>query len=104
VLNQVAVQRAYREHFAIFKLSVDSSQMVTDVDGEVLSESALAKKRKVFGTPYTLVISGDKSTLGRLPGAPINSAEFLLFREYLLAGGSQHETFAQYKVRRKGSP
>lgn len=102
VLNQVEVQRAYREQFAIFKLAVDSSQTVTDVDGEVLTESALAKKWKVFGTPYTLVISADKGILGRLPGAPINAAEYLLFRDYLLAGGSQQETFAQYKARRKG--
>lgn len=101
VLNRVDVQNAFREHFAIFKLSIDSSQSVTALDGSITTEAELAKQLKIYGTPYTLAIGNDGQTLGRLPGAPIDAGEYLLFREYLLSDTDRSESFAKYKARRK---
>jgi len=103
VLNQVEVQKAFREHFAIFKLSIDSSQSVTSIEGRATTEAALAKQLRIFGTPYSLAIDSDGRELGRLPGAPINAHEYLLFKDYLLSGKSRSKTFVQFKAQRKSS-
>ena len=101
VLNRSDVQNAFREHFAIFKLSIDSTQSVTGIDGSNTTEAALAKQLKIFGTPYSLAIGSDGRDLGRLPGAPIDAGEYLLFKDYLISGTSRSESFAQFKAQRK---
>lgn len=104
VLNRAEVQNAFREHFAIFKLSLDSTQSITGFDGSNTTEAALAKQLKIYGTPYSLAVGTDGRDLGRLPGAPIDAAEYLLFKDYLLSGTSRTESFAQFKKQRKNRP
>lgn len=101
VLNRTDVQAEYRKHFTAIRLAIDSSNAIVAPDGSATTESAYARRLGVFGTPFVIAIGADGRELGRMPGAPIDATEFLLFKDYLLAGDNGARTFAQFKAQRK---
>jgi thioredoxin-related protein len=101
VLNRVDIQAEYRRHFTALRLAIDSSNAIVAPDGSATTESAYARRLGAFGTPFVVAIGADGRELGRMPGAPIDAAEFFMFKEYLLAGDSGARTFAQFKAQRR---
>jgi thioredoxin-related protein len=73
-----AVNAYVREHFNILQLDLNGLREVTDVDGEVLPEKALARKNGVVGTPTIQFLppavadfaghSGRAAEVARMPG------------------------------------
>lgn len=73
-----AVNAYIRERFNILQLDLNGAREVTDFDGEVLSEKALARKNGVIGTPTIQFLpptpaavegkSGRAAEVARMPG------------------------------------
>lgn len=104
VINRADVQDAFRQHFNIIRIEVDSSNEIVSPDGQPVTERELARSLKAYGTPYSIALNVDGTELARLPGAPINAEEYLLFAGYAASGAGRTESFAQYKARRRAAP
>jgi thioredoxin-related protein len=102
VINQVAVQDAFREHFNIIRIESDSLDEIVSPSGQTLTERDYARLSKAYGTPYSIALNVDGTELARLPGAPINADEYLLFADYAASGAATSGSFSHYKARRRG--
>ena len=76
-----------REHFVILQLNVLGSRLVTDFDGEELSEKALAAKYGVRFSPTIQFFPADGSSLGGLPARkrPVANIRGYLKPDHFLA-------------------
>lgn len=92
------IESFVREKFEIVHLDTFGSREVTDIDGERLSEKALAAKRAVRTTPtfQFFAMQGDRiSEVARMPGL-LGEREFLAMFRYVAEGGYASRSFEQW--------
>jgi thioredoxin-related protein len=108
-----AVNAYIRDRFNILQLDMNGSREVTDFDGQVLSEKALAKKNGVIGTPTIQFLpaalgaadgkSGRAEEVARMPGY-FQPGLFEGMFAFVYERGYERGTFRQYMQQRAGQP
>lgn len=84
-----------REHFDVVALNLRGDRPVTALDGEQLTEKALAERMEVQFTPTLLFLAGDGEVLLRLNGY-YPPEEFRVALEYVGEGAHQEVAFSDY--------
>ena len=74
------INRYIREHFQVLQLNLFGDREVTDFDGTVLPEKAMARKWGVIGTPTIMFLP---QRLGGAAGQPASTVEVTRMRGYL---------------------
>ncbi len=102
VLNQVAVQDYYRNHFRILTIDINGDAMITDFDGNEISEKDFAFKRhRVRATPVFMFFDTNGKKVMRFTGIVRDVKEFLWLGEYVVTGSYQKLNFTKYKRERQ---
>jgi thioredoxin-related protein len=98
-LADPAIAGYIRENFAMLQLDLHGAREVTDLDGAVLAEKALARKWQVRLTPTILFLRGGRE-VARMPGL-LEPGLFLAMFQWVREG-REGSTFSQYLDERKG--
>ena len=103
------INRFVRENFQVLQLNLFGAREVTDFDGQVLPEKALARKWGVIGTPTIMFFpvraedaigkSGRAAEVARLPGY-LPPDEFLAMFQYVREQRTADQSFNQYLAQR----
>ena len=102
VMNQVAVQDYYREHFRVLTIDIRGDAMITDFQGNEVSEKDFAfKQHRVRATPVVMFFDTSGNKLTRFTGIVRDAKEFLWLGEYVVNGEYQKVNFTKYKRERK---
>lgn len=94
-----------RQHFAVLQLDLRGDRIVTDFDGQVLSEKELARKYRVTLTPTIQFLpetldglagrKGADADVARMPGL-LNPGHFLAMFEYVHGKHYETQDFPSY--------
>ena len=102
---QPEIQSFVRENFEILQLNMFGSRKVTDFDGEVIEERALARKNGVAFSPTIQFFPRDLAEVAGKPGKEAEVARmpgyllpphFLAMFEFVQSEAYQQTTFRQY--------
>lgn len=94
------VQAALTKYFACTKLNAEA-KTEHDVDGEHLSERAIAQKFKVTGYPTITFLTPDQKILRVVPGY-VGPAEFVDVLNYMGSGAYSTQSFNDWKAKSGG--
>ena len=101
VLNQVAVQEYYRQHFRILMMDVNGDVPMTDFAGQELPQKDFAfKYNRVRATPVFAFFDLDGKLTTRYTGATRDAEEFLWLGEFVVSGAWKTTNFTAYKRQR----
>ncbi len=101
------INRYVRENFAMLQLDLWGSREVTDFDGEVLEERALARKWRIVFTPTIMFFadgldqvegkSGPEAEIVRMPGY-FKPFHFITMFEYVRESAYERQHFQKYLI------
>lgn len=104
VLNQVAVQDYYRQHFRILMMDVNGDAPMTDfADKEMPQKDFAFKNNRVRATPVFVFFGLDGKLLTKYTGAVRDPEEFLWLGEFVVNGAWKTTNFTAYKRERAGN-
>jgi thioredoxin-related protein len=104
VLNQVAVQDYYRQHFRILMMDVNGDVPMTDFSGQEMPQKDFAfKHNRVRATPVFTFFGLDGKLLTKYTGAARDPEEFLWLGEFVVSAAWKTTNFTAYKRERSGS-
>jgi thioredoxin-related protein len=104
VLNQVAVQDYYRQHFRILMMDVNGDVPMTDFGNQEMPQKEFAfKHNRVRATPVFVFFGLDGKLLTKYTGAVRDPEEFLWLGEFVAGGAWKTTNFTAYKRERSGS-
>lgn len=106
VFSHPAIQDYLKEHYLVIQLDLFGNRDVTDIDGETLAESEMAKRWGVLFTPTMYFVTGKKQGTSlpeisdaMMPGA-FGKISFLGLLKWVKEGGPDtDETFQKYLSR-----
>lgn len=101
VLNQQQVQDYYRKHFRIMRIDKNGDTLITDFEGNELSEKVFADKSRVRATPVMIFVDTQGKLMYRYTGAARNIEEFMWLGEFIVDGHYKTTNFAVYKREKK---
>lgn len=101
ILKRRAVVEAFRQDFNLIRVDVLGAGSVLDFAGRSVSEGRFAEGLKVRGTPTTIAFDRDGKEIARFSGVPVDAAEFLLWRQYVLSETAARQSFGQFKAGRR---
>ncbi|MDH3379698.1 MAG: thioredoxin family protein [Gammaproteobacteria bacterium] len=104
VLNQVAVQDYYRQHFRILTVNIDGDIPLTDFGGNTISEKDFSlKQHRVRATPAFLFFDTNGKLATRYTGASRDAQEFLWLGEFVVDGHYQNRRFPEFKRQKRAA-
>lgn len=102
VLNQVAVQDYFQEHFQIYTVDIEGDVEISDFKGQPIKEKDFAFKHfKVRATPVFAFFDLDGNLLTRFTGATNTADEFMWLGEFVVDGHYKSTNFSRYKRAKK---
>ncbi|MCG8086391.1 MAG: thioredoxin family protein [Candidatus Thiodiazotropha taylori] len=102
VLNQVAVQDYFQEHFQIYTVDIEGDVEISDFKGNPIKEKDFAFKHfKVRATPVFAFFDLDGNLLTRFTGATNTADEFMWLGEFVVDGHYKSSNFSRYKRAKK---
>ena len=101
ILNQVAVQDYFRQHFLIYPVDVKGSTPMTDFQGKDTTEKAFALAQRARATPVFVFYDLDGNPVTRFTGTLHSAEEFLLLGRYVVEGAYKKGPFNVYKQQAK---
>ncbi len=102
VLNQVAVQDYFQEHFQIYTVDIEGDVEISDFKGNPVKEKDFAFKHfKVRATPVFAFFDLDGNLLTRFTGATNTADEFIWLGEFVVDGHYKSSNFSRYKRAKK---
>ncbi|RKZ67515.1 MAG: thioredoxin [Gammaproteobacteria bacterium] len=102
VMNQVAVQDYYQEHFRVLTIDIRGDAMIVDFDGNEISEKDFAfKQHRVRATPVVMFFDTSGKKMMRFTGIVRDVKEFLWMGEYVVNDEFKKMNFTKYKRERK---
>lgn len=103
VLNQVAVQDYFRQHFRILLMDVNGDAPMTDFSGQEMPQKDFAfKHNRVRATPVFTFFGLDGKLMTKYTGAAHGPEEFLWLGEFVAGGAWKTTNFTAYKRERSG--
>jgi thioredoxin-related protein len=98
VLNQVAVQDYYREHFLIFPVDTQGDVEIRDFSGAKIKGKDFATRNMAGpATPAFVFYDLQGRRLVRFSGKTEDAQEFLLLGRYVVEGAYRHTSFSRFK-------
>ena len=97
VLNRVAVQKFYREHFVNFTINIYGAVPITDFGGRDFTEKSYAQSLGIEGTPTFAFYDLRGQEIVRMLGPIKDAAEFLLLGQFVASGAYKTRPFAEYR-------
>ena len=98
VLNRVAIQDYFHEHFRIISLDAEGDVEVVDFDGTPITSKDFALKTlRVRATPVFVFFDGQGEKITRYTGALKNAYDFMLLGRYVVEGHYQSGGFNKFK-------
>jgi len=98
ILNRPDVQQYYREHFRNLTIDIRGDTLMTDFEGNEVSEKDFAfKQHRVRATPVFMFFDSSGKVLMRLTGIVRDAKEFLWLGEFVVSGEYQKTNFTKYK-------
>ena len=98
VLNRVAIQEYFHEHFRIISLDAEGDVEVVDFDGTPLTSKDFALKTlRVRATPVFVFFDGQGEKITRYTGAVKNAYDFMLLGRYVVEGHYNSGGFNKFK-------
>ncbi len=102
-LARPEINRYIRENFAVLQLDLWGSREVTDFDGEVMEERALARKWRIVFTPTIMFFAasvaegktGAEAEVVRMPGY-FKPFHFITMFEYVKESAYESQHFQKY--------
>ena len=101
VLNQIEVQAYYRKFFRITRIDRNGDALITDFNGNDISEKDFADKTRVRATPVMIFYDLQGNPMYRHTGATRNIKEFLWMGEYVAEEKYKTQRFTVYKRQKK---
>jgi len=102
VMNQVAVQDYYQEHFRVLTIDIRGDAMIVDFDGNEIAEKDFAfKQHRVRATPVVMFFDASGKKVMRYTGIVRDTKEFLWMGEYVVNEDYKKMNFTKYKRERK---
>jgi thioredoxin-related protein len=102
IMNRVDVQNYYREHFRNLTIDIRGDTLMTDFDGNEVSEKDFAfKQHRVRATPVFMFFDTSGKAVMRLTGIVRDAREFLWLGEFVVSGEYQKTNFTKYKRNRE---
>ena len=101
VLNQNQVQAYYRKHFRVIRIDKNGDELVTDFEGNEISEKNFADKSRVRATPGRGGYDKEGKAMHRYTGAARNVEEFMWLGEYIVDGHYKTTKFPIFKRQKK---
>ncbi len=102
VLNQIEVQDYFKANFLIFSVDIEGGVMITDFQGEEMSQKDFAFKQfRVRATPVFGFFDLTGKLVARYTGATNDSREFLWLGEFVVDGHYEKSNFSRFKRRKK---
>jgi thioredoxin-related protein len=101
VLNQVEVQDYYRKFFRITRVDRNGDALLTDFDGNDISEKDFADKARVRATPVMIFYDLQGKPMYRHTGATRNVKEFLWMGEFVAEDKYKTQRFTVFKRQKK---
>ena len=103
VLNRIAVQKYFREHFRVVALDAEGEVLINDFDGTAITEADFALKNlRVRATPVFAFFDLEGKLLTRYTGAVKNDFDFMLLGKFVVDGHYENQRFS--KFRRNNQP
>jgi thioredoxin-related protein len=98
IMNRVDVQNYYRQHFRNLTIDIRGDTLMTDFDGNEVSEKDFAfKQHRVRATPVFMFFDTSGKAVMRLTGIVRDAKEFLWLGEFVVSGDYQKTNFTKYK-------
>ena len=98
VLNRVAIQDYFHEHFRIISVDAEGDVPMVDFDGnEVTSKSFSLQALRVRATPVFAFFDSSGEMITKYTGAVKNAYDFLLLGQYVAQGHYENTRFNQYR-------
>lgn len=98
IMNRVDVQNYYRQHFRNLTIDIRGDTLMTDFDGNEVSEKDFAfKQHRVRATPVFMFFDTSGEAIMRLTGIVRDAKEFLWLGEFVVSGEYQNTNFTKYK-------
>lgn len=95
-----------KDNFLVVQLDFRGDRMVTDFDGEVLAEKALARKHRIATTPVIQFLADDpaaaKKEVARMPGL-LKPGPYLAMFEFVRGKHYEKQDFQTFLRARDGS-
>ncbi|MEN8167228.1 MAG: thioredoxin family protein [Pseudomonadota bacterium] len=102
VLNQIEVQDYFKANFLIFSVDIEGGIMITDFQGEEMSQKDFAFKQfRVRATPVFGFFDLTGKLTARYTGATSDSREFLWLGEFVVDGHYEKTNFSRFKRQKK---
>lgn len=102
VMNQLAVQDYYQQHFRVLIIDIRGDAMLVDFDGNEISEKDFAfKQHRVRATPVVMFFDASGKKIMRYTGIVRDAKEFLWLGEYVVNDDFKKINFTKYKRDRK---
>jgi thioredoxin-related protein len=102
IMNRVDVQNYYREHFRNLTIDIRGDTLMTDFDGNEVSEKDFAfKQHRVRATPVFIFFDTSGKAIMRLTGIVRDSKEFIWLGEFVVSGEYLKTNFTKYKRNRE---
>jgi thioredoxin-related protein len=102
VLNQVAVQNYFKQHFQIYAVDIEGDVEIVDFQGQTMKEKDFAFKQfKVRATPVFCFFDLDGQLITRFTGATNDATEFMWLGEYVVDEHYKSNNFSRYKRAKK---
>ena len=98
VLNRVAVQAYFRDHFRVISLDAEGDVPVVDFSGsEMTSKEFALKTLRVRATPVFVFFDKKGEVITRYTGALKNSHDFMLLGKFVAEGHYENTRFNKFK-------
>jgi thioredoxin-related protein len=102
VLNQVAVQDYFKEHFQIYAVDIEGDVEIVDFQGQSMKEKDFAFKQfKVRATPVFCFFDLEGKLITRFTGATNDANEFMWLGEFVVDEHYKSSNFSRYKRAKK---
>lgn len=104
VLNQVAVQDYYRQHFRLLHIDTRGDTVMKNFDGAEMAEKDFSLKiHRVRATPVFMFFDLEGQPVARYTGATRGVDEFMWLGEFVVSGAHKTGNFTRYKSTRAAS-
>lgn len=102
VLNQVEVQKFYKDNFLIFTVDIEGDVEIINFKGQEMTQKDFAfKENRVRATPVIAFFDLKGERVMRFTGRTKDVEEFLLMGQFVVEQAYKTEKFSRYKRKHK---
>jgi thioredoxin-related protein len=102
VLNQVAVQDYFKQHFQIYSVDIEGDVEIADFNGQPMKQKDFAFKQfKVRATPVFCFFDLEGNLVTRFTGATNDVKEFMWLGEFVVDEHYKSTNFSRFKRAKK---